>query len=92
MTVLGKRLCPPGVTNAATSPWSAHRRKVAGVMPRRRLASPRLSHGERLGLRAALNLQIMLKTDENYKPLDSAPIRSRALRESDVSGRMGATV
>src|ERR1035437_6413154 len=47
---------------AATSPWSAQRRKVAGVIPSSRLASPRLSHGERIrGVRAARTRRLWRK-------------------------------
>lgn len=86
MTVRGKRRCPPGVTNAATSPRSAQRRKVAGVTPSRRLASPRLSHGDLGGGTSVLNRQIMLKTIESlHAALPGCRFRRPSL---EVSARM----
>src|SRR5206468_12715892 len=37
------RRCPPGVVKVEISPLSAQRRRVFGVTPRVRLASPRVS-------------------------------------------------
>jgi hypothetical protein len=93
MVLRGNRRWPPGVTKAATSPWSAHRRRVPGVMPRIRLASPRLSHGDRRrGLTAPTLVRIMAKTIDNYRGrrLDISDDLRRGRLDRRFLGQAGA--
>src|SRR5260221_10652883 len=70
ISVRGNRRWPPGVTKVGISPWSDQRLKVAGVMPRSRLASPSPSQGEL----AVAGMGVTRRNyDEIYRSLSISP-------------------